>query len=69
MIRFLASDQLWREWTFAATVFINTSELANKAAQTMSVIKKALRDIATGNTGLKSAQTATNVAIQIGFRD
>jgi len=50
-------------------VFSSTSELANKAAQVMSVIKKTLRDIATGNTGLKSAQTARNIAIQMAFRD
>jgi hypothetical protein len=50
-------------------VFSKSSEPANKAAQTMSVIKKLLRDIVTGNTGLNSAQTARNIAIHRGFLD
>ncbi|PYY03676.1 MAG: hypothetical protein DMG64_06945 [Acidobacteria bacterium] len=45
------------------SVFNNSSELANKPAQTMLAVKCTLEDMVTGNTGLKSAQTARNTAI------
>lgn len=48
-------------------VFNNNSEVANKPAQTRLAVKCTLRDIVTGNTGLKSAHTARNTAIQMKF--
>src|SRR5256885_5902517 len=45
-------------------VFNNSSELANKPAQTRLAVQCTLRDIVTGKTGLKSAQTAKKRAEQ-----
>jgi hypothetical protein len=46
-------------------VFNNKSEVANKPAQTRLAVKCTLRDMVTGNTGLKSAQIPRNTEIHM----
>lgn len=47
------------------SVFNNSSEVANRPAQTRFAIKRTFPDMATGNTGLKSAQIPRNTTIQM----